>query len=114
MKLFASLYLDEDVSILIADILRARGFDVITVRDEKMLGRSDSEQLEKAISLQRCLFTHNRIHYEELHREAIAREMKHFGIIISTRRNVYELARRIATLLDTLTADEIENQLFYV
>jgi predicted nuclease of predicted toxin-antitoxin system len=58
LKLFASLYLDEDVSILVADILRARGFEVTTVRDEKMLGRSDSEQLEKAISLQRCLFTH--------------------------------------------------------
>ncbi len=72
MKLFASLYLDEDVSILIADILRARGFDVITVRDENMLGRNDTEQLQKAISLQRCLFTHNRIHYEELHRKAIA------------------------------------------
>ena len=70
MKLFASLYLDEDVSILVADILRARGFDVITTRDEKMLGRDDAEQLEKA--------------------------------------------RRIATLLDTLTAGEIENQLLYV
>ena len=114
MKLFASLYLDEDVSILIANILRARGFDVITARDEQMLGRDDPEQLDKAISLQRCLFTHNRIHYEDIHREAIAGGKKHFGIIIGTRRNVYELARRIATLLDVLTADEIENQLFYV
>ena len=114
MKLFASLYLDEDVSILVADILRARGFDVITARDEKMLGRNDSEQLEKAISLHRCLFTHNRIHYEKLHHQAVSGEKKHFGIIIGTRRNMYELARRIATLLDTLTADEIENQLLYV
>ena len=114
MKLFASLYLDEDVSVLVADILRARGFDVITARDEKMLGRKDSEQLEKAILLQRCVFTHNRIHYEELHHKAIAEDRKHFGIVIGTRRNVYELARRIATLLDTLTADEIENQLLYV
>ena len=114
MKLFASLYLDEDVSILIADILRARGFDVTTVRDENMLGRDDPEQLEKAISLQRCLFTHNRIHYEELHRKAIAGGKKHFGIIIGSRRNMYELARRIAVLLNTLTADEIENQLLYV
>jgi hypothetical protein len=64
-----------------------------------------------AISLQRCLFTHNRIHYEELHNQAIVGEKKHFGIIIGTRRDVYEVARRIATLLDTLAADEIENQL---
>ena len=114
MKLFASVYLDEDASVLIADILRARGFDVTTARNEKMLGRDDPEQVDKATSLQRCLFTHNRLHYEELHREAIAGKKKHFGIIIGSRRNVYELARRIATLLNTLTADEIENQIFYV
>ena len=99
---------------MMADILRARGFDVITVRDEKMLGCSDAEQLEKAISLRRCIFTHNRLHYEELHRDAFTGGKKHFGIIIGTRRDIYELARRIAVLLDTLTADEIENQLFYV
>jgi hypothetical protein len=36
MKLFAELYLDEDVSVLVAALLRARGFDVITARDEGM------------------------------------------------------------------------------
>jgi hypothetical protein len=79
-----------------------------------MLGRDDTEQLEKAISLQRCLFTHNRIHYEGLQRKALAEEKKHFGIVIGSRRNAYELARRIAVLLNTLTADEIENQLLDV
>ena len=79
-----------------------------------MLGRNDTEQLAKAVSLQRCLFTHNRVHYEGLQRQAVAQQKKHFGIIVGSRRNVYELARRIATLLNTLTADEIESQLFYV
>ena len=54
MKLFASLYLDEDASVLIADILRARGFDVTTTRNEKMLSRDDPEQLDKAIF--RCVW----------------------------------------------------------
>jgi hypothetical protein len=94
--------------------LQARGFDVITVRDEQMLGRSDSEQLNKAISLQRCILTHNRLHYEKLHSAAIAGGEQHFGIIIATRRDAYELARRIALLLDTLTADEIGKQLLYI
>ena len=30
------------------------------------------------------------------------------------RRNPYEIAERVAMLLDTLTADEIANQLLYI
>ncbi len=32
-SLFIRLYLDEDVNVLIADLLKAKGFDVLTVRD---------------------------------------------------------------------------------
>lgn len=114
MKLFAELYLDEDVSALVATLLRARGFSVTTAREQGMLGQDDAAQLTHAVSLRRCIFTHNRVHFEALHQEYIARGEKHYGIIIGTRRNVYELARRIAAVLDALTADEIENQLLYV
>ena len=114
MKLFAELYLDEDVSALVAQLLHARGFNVTTARDESMFGRDDAAQLAHAVTLGRCLFTHNRLHYEQLHHEYLARKQKHFGIVVGSRRNVYELARRIAALLDALAADEIENQLLYV
>lgn len=40
-KLFAALYLDEDVDILIADLVRARGFSVMTTRDAGKLGAAD-------------------------------------------------------------------------
>jgi predicted nuclease of predicted toxin-antitoxin system len=114
MKLFADLYLDEDVSVLVATLLRVRGFNVTTARDEGMLHGDDPEQLAYAVSLRRCIFTHNRVHYERLHRDHLAVGQKHFGIIIGSRRNAYELARRIAVILNTLAADEIENQLLYV
>jgi hypothetical protein len=32
-KLFIELYLDEDVSVLVADLIRARGFTATTTRD---------------------------------------------------------------------------------
>jgi DNA-binding response OmpR family regulator len=32
-NLFICLYLDEDVNVLIAELLQARGFDVITARN---------------------------------------------------------------------------------
>ncbi len=114
MNPFADLYLDEDVSVLVATLLRARGFNVTTAREENMLGCDDPEQLAHAVSLGRCLFTHNRIHYEQLHREYLSGNQEHFGVIIGSRRSAHELARRIGVLLNALTADEIRNQLLYV
>jgi hypothetical protein len=34
----------------------------------------------------------------------------HAGVLIAKRRNPYEIAERVAILLDTLTADEIAHQ----
>lgn len=114
MKLFAELYLDEDVSMLVATLLHVRGFNVTTARDEGMLRHDDPEQLAHAASRGRCLFTHNRVHYERLHRDYLAAGRKHFGIMIGSRRDPHELARRIAVMLNTLAADEIDNQLLYI
>ena len=50
MKLFATIYTDEDVSKLVATLLRARGFDVTTTSEQGMLSQSDSQQLAYAAS----------------------------------------------------------------
>ena len=60
MKLFADVYPDEDVSVLIAKLLQARGFKAVTARDEEMLGQDDPDQLVQAVSLGRSIVTHNR------------------------------------------------------
>ena len=39
-NLFIRLYLDEDVNVLVADLLKARGFDAVTVRDARKLHHS--------------------------------------------------------------------------
>ena len=114
MNLFCTLYLDEDVSVLLRDLSKARGFDVTTARDQEMLGKSDEEQLAYSASAERCLLTHNRVDFERLHTLYIETDKRHKGIIIATRRNPYDLTRRVAVLLDSLTADEIEGQLFYI
>ena len=64
--LFIRLYLDEDVNVLVADLLNARGFDALTVRDAGKLQTSDAEQLAYAIGEQRALVTHNRSDFEKL------------------------------------------------
>ena len=114
MKLFAEVYLDEDVSILVAVLLRARGFDVLTTRDDNRLGQADPAQLARATALNRCMVTHNRIDFENLHRTFVNTELTHSGIIVATRRSPQETARRVAVLLNTFTADDLCNQLLYV
>jgi len=55
--IFISLYLDEDVSKTVAVALRARGFDVISVREINKFGMNDAEQLKTAVGLNRTLLT---------------------------------------------------------
>jgi hypothetical protein len=50
MNLFIELYLDEDVSVLVADLVRARGFTAITTREADQLHASDADQLAYAVS----------------------------------------------------------------
>ena len=66
-RLFIALYTDEDVDILVADLLRARGFDVLTTRDALRLHATDEEQLAFSATEGRALLTHNRADFEALH-----------------------------------------------
>jgi predicted nuclease of predicted toxin-antitoxin system len=59
MATLARLYTDEDMSSLVATLLRARGLDITTVPEEGTFGSTDKVQLELAITLERCLITHN-------------------------------------------------------
>jgi len=114
VKLFIELYLDEDVSVLLAKLLRARGFEVITTQDAKRLGASDKEQLEYAIRKEKVLLTHNRLHFEKLHKEYLRKDKEHYGIIIAARQNEYITLKRLLKILDNVSADEMKNQLRYI
>jgi superfamily II DNA helicase RecQ len=109
----ARVYLDEDVSVLIATLLRGRNITATTARDEQMLGQSDEAQLERAIALESILVTHNRVHFERLHRHWIEHHLHHYGIILLIRRrDVYLTARKLTQFL--AQHDTLENQLWYV
>jgi len=63
----------------------------------------------------RCIFlTHNRAHFEGLYSEHVAKGLDHPGVIIVTRRNVYELAKRVSRVLSGYTKESIKNQMLYV
>jgi predicted nuclease of predicted toxin-antitoxin system len=113
-RLFIELYLDEDVDVLLAALLRARGFVVITTRDAGQLGTDDAAQLAYAVSHHKTFFTHNRADFEALAHTYLMAGQPHAGIIIAVRHNPYELARRVLVILNQVTADEMDNQVRYI
>lgn len=114
MRLFIELYLDEDVSVLLAELLTGRGFKARTTRDAGMLGRPDSEQLAYAASRKSALFTHNRTDFEKLHNEYLRAGKEHCGIIIARRKDEYSILKRLLGILNRVTADEVKNQVKYI
>ena len=109
-----SIYTDEDVDVLMKPLLNAKGFTVFNAVNEQMLGKSDKEQLDHAIKLKSAFLTHNRIHFERLASELFEKGKEHYGIIIASRRNIYEVTRRASRLLELHTAEYINNKLWYI
>lgn len=85
-RLFSEVYLDEDVSVLVASLLVARGFKALTTRYAGQLGQSDRAQLDYAASHGMLFLTHNRADFEALHRQYLAASKAHWGIVIASRR----------------------------
>lgn len=113
--LYLPLYFDEDVSSGIVENLRMRGFDVLSARDRAMLSRTDDEQLAFAIEQRRALVTHNRADFEWLRRRCLENGQLHHGIIIARRRRDDEIVvARLLQLLNSVTAEEMQNQLRYL
>ncbi len=113
-ELFIRLYLDEDVDVLLANLVQARGFDVATTPHSDQRGKSDAEQLAFAVTQNRTLLTHNRSDFEHLAQEYFEREQTYPGIIIAVRRPVYDLAQRVLIILNAVTADEMRDSVRYI
>ena len=79
-NLFIELYLVECVDVLVANILRARGFTATTTHESGQLHNSDIEQLDYAISQRKAFLTHNLADFEALHRASLASGKTHYGI----------------------------------
>lgn len=114
MSVFIELYLDEDVSVLVAELVRARGFVALTTRDAGRLHTSDVDQLAYAVNHHKTLLTHNRADFETLSQTYAATGQTHAGIIIAVRHPPYEIVRRLLLILNQVTADEMRDQVRYI
>ncbi len=113
--LYVRLYCDEDVSAGIVENLRQRGFDVLSARDVDRLHLDDDAQLAFAVAEQRALFSHNRYDFEQRHSRYLAEGSQHYGIILALRRpSDAAVVARLLVLLNSVTGDEMINQLRYI
>lgn len=102
------------MSVLVAELLRSRGFAATTTRDAGRLGSNDAAQLAYAAAEGLTLLTHNRADFEALARTYEEGQQTHSGIILARRHSAPELVRRLLTLLNHVTADEIKDQVRYI
>jgi hypothetical protein len=76
------LYLDEDLSPTVVDLLRLRGLDAIGAREAGNAGCSDLEQLRHASREGRAIVTRNVDDFLLIMRDAINRQESHAGMIL--------------------------------
>ena len=76
------LYLDEDLSPVIAEMLRKDDIDAVSAHDAGMLQASDQEQLKYAVSQKRCMVTRNRNDFIRLTVQFFNEHRRHHGLLI--------------------------------
>jgi hypothetical protein len=112
--LYGRLYLDQDVPVQLAGMLRAQGVEVLTTLEAGALGQSDAQQLADAVAAGRVLVTHNRLGFEQLHMDYVAEGRPHFGIIIAAQRRALGVTRdRLLDLLNRFDREQLRSNLFY-
>ncbi|GIX48024.1 MAG: hypothetical protein KatS3mg131_2235 [Candidatus Tectimicrobiota bacterium] len=109
-----ALLLDEDVRVVLAAILRQRGYDVVHVLEVNRTGKSDSEQLAYAVRQRRAILTHNIRDYLLLDRGYQVQGKEHHGILVSDQVPLRELLRRTLRCLSRYTAEELRNQVIWL
>jgi predicted nuclease of predicted toxin-antitoxin system len=107
------LYLDEDVNPGFAPLLTNAGIDTLSSRDAGMLRASDEEQLARATSDGRVIFTYNYLDFDRIATEAMASGTSHAGIIISHKQYFAHeaalLVRMLAEFLRHYDAEALAN-----
>ncbi|MBI2910448.1 MAG: DUF5615 family PIN-like protein [Chloroflexi bacterium] len=112
-----ALYLDENVPPLVANLLQAEKYDVISAHEVGMFGKDDEEQLQYAASSGRALLTFNQKHFRPLYDRWWGPGRSHSGIVLSRQYKldeIGELVRLIRNLIVRNNAEDLTNSLVYL
>lgn len=86
------LLLDEHFSKLIAERLRGRGHDVLTVGEAGLAGATDERVLASAVRDGRAVVTNNIRDFRTLHADSLKTRSAHCGIVL-VRTSKFSLRR---------------------
>jgi len=109
-----SLYLDEDVRVLLAEVLRSRGHSATHALEVGRCGKSDEEQLIYAARRKMAILTHNVRDFAVLDKSHRLQNKNHSGIILSGQLPFHELLKRVSKLLSTHSVDTLRNKLIWL
>ena len=116
-QIFIRIYTDEHITTLLAPALRRRGYEAQSCVEANTLGWDDEEHLNYAAERGMALLTSDAADFIPMARRWYASEHEHAGIIITpefSRRQVGVLILWTLRLLDSLTADELRNVVYYL
>jgi predicted nuclease of predicted toxin-antitoxin system len=106
-----SLYLDENLSPRIAEQLKLRGVDAVSVRDLELLGDGDNNHLQRATQMGRVLVTMD----TDFLRIA-AEGGEHAGIVFGAQEDhsLGDWVKLLELLCFVYTAEEMKNHVEYL
>jgi predicted nuclease of predicted toxin-antitoxin system len=103
-------YFDEHVAASIANGLRRRGVDVLTVPQTRTMGDDDPDQLALAHKLGRVFFTHDSDHLN-----LAAAGQLHSGIVFASRQMAAgQCIRTLILVHQVLTAEDLVGKIEFI
>jgi predicted nuclease of predicted toxin-antitoxin system len=107
------LYLDEDISLRLGLLLRARGFDVVSAHDVGARGETDDEQFERANLDGRAILSFNYADFNRIAARCFDEGRVHAGILVayrqSTRDEIGSMVDRVSVFLSAAPDDLMRN-----
>jgi uncharacterized protein with PIN domain len=86
-----ALYLDENVSSLLAEMLAQMGYDVVTTQAVGRRSAPDEDQVAFAAANRRAILTHDREDYRRIASEWATAGRTHSGIVLMERARAPQL-----------------------
>lgn len=105
------LYFDENVEVEVAEQIKLRGIDAVTVRDLNLLGDTDMNHLQHAAEMGRVLCTYD-MDYLRLDSQGVS----HGGIIFAKEHvtSLGDWIRGLELICGVYTPDDFRNHVEYL